>query len=291
MKIGFIGLGIMGSRMVTNLLKAGYELVVFNRTQSKAAPLVALGAELTQSPEEVARKCTVLFTMLATPEAVEDAAIGDQGFLKALPENSLWVDCSTVNPSFTQKMAQYAKNLNQRFLDAPVAGSLIPAEKGELLFLVGGEAADVRQVQELLDIMGKATVHVGAVGQGTSMKIINNMLLGQAMVAFAEALHLGKALGIAEEMLFRTLLNGPTAAPFLKLKEEKLINRDFTPEFPLEWMHKDLHLVAITAYEQEVAIPSLQTTKEIYALAKQFDLGQKDFSAVYQLFTPVKKDK
>ena len=229
--------------------------------------------------------------MLATPEAVEDAAIGNQGFLKALSENSLWVDCSTVNPSFTLKMAQYAKNLGQRFLDAPVAGSLIPAEKSELLFLVGREAADVRQLQKLLDIMGKATIHVGAVDQGTSMKIINNMLLGQAMVAFAEALHLGKALGIAEEMLFRTLLNGPTAAPFLKLKEEKLINRDFTPEFPLEWMHKDLHLVAITAYEQEVAIPSLQTTKEIFALAKQFGMGQKDFSAVFQMFSPVKKDK
>ena len=285
MKIGFIGLGIMGSRMAANLIKAGHELTVYNRTADKAEPLVAQGAKLAGSPEAVAQECRILFTMLATPEAVEETAMGPQGFLKALPGNSLWVDCSTVNPSFTHKMARIAKKTGLRFIDAPVAGSLRPAEKGELLFLVGGDPADVQEVQEFFDIMGKATVPVGPAGQGTSMKMVINMLLAQAMVAFAEALRLGTSLGISEEMLCQTLLNGPTAAPFLKLKQDKLLHKDFAPEFPLEWMHKDLHLAGLTAYEQGVALPSLQTTKEIYALAKQSGFGQDDFSAVYRLFT------
>lgn len=283
MKIGFIGLGIMGSRMAANLINAGHKLVVYNRTASKAEPLVNLGAKHAKSPEAVAQECHLLITMLSTPEAVENAALGPEGFLKALPVNSLWVDCSTVNPSFTIKMAQLANKNGHRFMDAPVAGSLVPAEKGELLFLVGGDATDVNQVQELFDIMGRATFHVGPVGHGTSMKIVNNMLLAQAMVAFAEALKLGTSLGISEETLCQTLLNGPTAAPFLKLKQTKILNRDFSPEFPLEWMHKDLHLVSITAYEQGIALPSLNTAKEIYALAKQFGLSQDDFSAVYQM--------
>lgn len=288
MKIGFIGLGIMGSRMAANLQRAGYELVVFNRTQVKADDLVNAGAVRAESPEEVAKQCRLLFTMLATPEAVEEVAIGQDGFLKALPGNSLWVDCSTVNPSFTTKMAQQAQKMGQRFVDAPVAGSLIPAKKGELLFLAGGDKADVEQIRELLEAMGKAIIHVGGPGQGVSMKMVINMLLAQAMVAFAESVSLGVALGIPEEILCRTLLNTPTAAPFLKAKEAKILSRDFSPEFPLAWMHKDLHLASITAYEQQVPLPALQATKELYAQAKQQGFGEEDFSAIFRLLSPDK---
>lgn len=282
MEIGFIGLGIMGSRMAANLQRAGHHLTVYNRTADKAAALVAQGAELASSPYALAQKCELVFTMLSTPEAIEDVALGNQGLLKALPANSLWVNCSTVNPSFAVKMAHITNSMGHRYLDAPVSGSLVPAEKGELIFLVGGSENDLTQVRELLDIMGKAVVHVGENGQGSSMKIVNNMLLAHAMAAFAEALRLGTALGISEEMLGQTLLNGPAAAPFLKLKQNKILNRDFAPEFPLEWLHKDLHLASITAYEQNVALPALQTTKELYAQAKEQGLGPDDMSAIYQ---------
>ena len=282
MDIGFIGLGIMGSRMAANLQRAGHKLTVYNRTPDKAADLVAHGAELAASPEALAQKSNLVFTMLSTPEAVEEVALGKDGFLKALPSNALWVNCSTVNPSFAVKMAQITNNMGYRYLDAPVSGSLVPAEKGELIFFIGGEETNLTQVRELLDIMGKAIVHVGQNGQGSSMKIVNNMLLAHAMTAFAEALRLGTALGISEEMLCQTLLNGPAAAPFLKSKQSKLLNRDFAPEFPLEWLHKDLHLASITAYEQNVALPALQTTKELYAQAKEKGLGPEDMSAIYQ---------
>ncbi|MFT2007479.1 NAD(P)-dependent oxidoreductase [Pontibacter sp. 13R65] len=284
MKIGFIGLGIMGSRMAAHLQQAGHELVVYNRTQSCADELVAKGATRATTPEEVAQQCRLVFTMLSTPEAVEEVAIGPDGFLKALPGNSLWVNCSTVNPSFTMKMAHHAKKMGQRFLDAPVSGSLVPAEKGELIFLIGGDAADVEQVRELLNLMGKEVVHVGSHGQGSSMKMVNNMMLAQAMASFAEALRLGTALGISEEMLCQTLLDGPAAAPFLKLKQQKLLNREFSPQFPLEWAHKDLHLAGVTAYEQNVALPSLHATKELYAQAKEQGFGEEDLSAVYRVF-------
>ncbi len=276
----------MGSRMAANLQKAGYELVVYNRTQSKADALVKQGATRANTPEDVARQCRLVITMLSTPEAVEEVALGHDGFLKALPGNSLWVNCSTVNPSFTIKMAHHAKKMGQRYLDAPVSGTAGPAEKGDLIFLIGGEAADIAQVQELLDVMGKETVHVGAPGQGAGMKMANNMMLAHAMTAFAEALRLGTALGISEEMLCKTLLNGPAAAPYLKLKQPKILEREFSPQFPLEWTHKDLHLASITAYEQNIALPSLQATKELYAQAKQQGLGEEDFTAVYRVYLP-----
>lgn len=289
MKIGFIGLGIMGSRMAANLQKAGHELVVYNRTQEKADDLIAQGALRAESPEEVAKACRLVITMLSTPEAVEEVALGAEGFLKALPGNSLWVNCSTVNPSFTIKMAYQSKKMGQRYLDAPVSGSLVPAEKGELIFLIGGDAADVEQVRELLDVMGKETVHIGEHGQGASMKMVNNMMLAQAMASFAEALKLGTALGISEVKLCETLLGGPAAAPFLKLKQTKILDREFSPQFPLEWAHKDLHLASVTAYEQNVALPSLQATKELYAQAKEKGYGEEDLAAVYRIFLPDRK--
>ncbi|AMM50093.1 hypothetical protein TH61_01360 [Rufibacter sp. DG15C] len=286
MKIGFIGLGIMGSRMAANLQKAGHELVVYNRTANKADELVAQGAHLAKSPEEVGQQCRLVLTMLSTPEAVEEVAIGPDGFLKALPGNSLWVDCSTVNPSFTARMAQVALKMGHRFVDAPVSGSLLPAQNGQLIFLVGGEVRDVEEIRPLLDVMGKDVTHVGGHSQGASMKMTVNMLMGTIMAGFAEALRLGTSLGISEEMLCQTILGGPAAAPFLKLKEQKLHTKDFSPEFPLEWMHKDLHLASVTAYEQGVALPALQTVKELYAQAKQDGYADQDFSSIYGFLQP-----
>ncbi|RNI29417.1 NAD(P)-dependent oxidoreductase [Rufibacter immobilis] len=288
MNIGFIGLGIMGSRMAANLQKAGHNLVVYNRTAQKAEALVAKGATLASTPEEVGKQCRVIFTMLATPDAVEEAALGQHGFLKEMPGNSLWIDSSTVNPSFSVRMAKAAQKMGHRFLDAPVSGSLKPAETGQLVFLVGGAAQDLQEVRPLLDAMGKDVLHIGDHGQGSSMKIVNNMLFGQIMGAFAEALKLGTSLGITEETLCQTLLNGPGGAPFLKLKQEKLLTRDFSPEFPLEWLHKDLHLAGVTAYEQGIALPTLHTVKEVFAMAKQAGLGEQDFSAVYDFINPTK---
>ena len=284
MKIGFIGLGIMGSRMAANLLKKGHELVVYNRSKDKAQALLADGADWADSPAEVAKRVNILFTMLSKPDAVAEVAlIGTHAFLDKLPPRSLWVDCSSVNPSFSKLMAAEATERKGRFLDAPVAGSKGPAEQGQLLFFAGGGKEDVATVKPLLECMGKAVYHIGGHGMGSAMKMVNNLLLGQAMVAFSEALVFGESLGITKQAMFDTLASSPAMAPFLNFKRKKLEQNDFSVEFPLQWMHKDLHLAAETAYETGAALPAANCAKELFTLAMRAGLGEQDFTAVYKV--------
>lgn len=282
MKVGFIGLGIMGSRMAANLLAEGYELVVWNRTAERVMPLVEKGALRAESPAALAAEVDVLFTMLAHPEAVQQTALGVEGFLDALPAGALWVDSSTVNPSFSREMAQAAADRGVRFMDAPVAGTKGPAAEGTLLFLAGGSEADVEECRPFFEIMGRKTVHVGDVSMGTSLKMVVNLLLAEAMLAFAEGMALGQALGIRRETLFEVLVGGPVVAPFIKGKQPVIEEGEYEAHFPLKWMEKDLHLAAVTAHEEEVAIPAGAVTKEIFGLAARKGLGELDFSAIYR---------
>jgi len=285
MQIGFLGLGIMGSRMAANLLKAGHSLAVWNRSSAKASALVKAGARLAASPREAALGADVLISMLATPEVVETCALGQDGFLSALPSGALWIDSSTVNPSFSLRMCQAAAALGLRMLDAPVTGSKEAAEKGQLVFLVGGAAADLEQARPLFEVMGKSVVHVGENGKGAALKLVNNMLVAQAMLAFSETLTLGEALGIERQRLLDFFLGGPAAAPLLSIKRQKLLSGDYDPEFPLYLMQKDLHIAALTGYELGVALPGANTAKEIYQLAARSGLAESDFSAVFDFIS------
>jgi len=282
MKIGFIGLGIMGSRMAANLQKHDYSLVVFNRTRDKAEPLLDRGAALADSPPKLADQVDVLFTMLAHPDAVEQAALSTKGFLSHLRPNTIWIDCSSVNPSFSKRMAAAAAAGQIRFIDAPVTASAPLAVDGKLTFWVGGDAADVDAIRPLLLCMGNKIVHVGGQGMGTSMKMVVNLLLGTGMAAFAEAMELGQGLGLSQKMLFDSLLSTPTVAPFLALKREKIEGGNYEAEFPLRWMQKDMHLASVSAYESGVALPLTNVTKEIYRLAMRGGHEPKDFSAIYE---------
>jgi 3-hydroxyisobutyrate dehydrogenase/glyoxylate/succinic semialdehyde reductase len=285
MKIGFIGLGIMGSRMAANLQKHGHSLVVFNRTRAKAEPLLGACGTFSDSPAKVADQVDILFTMLANPDAVEEAALRANGFLNHLRPNALWVDCSSVNPSFSKKMAAAAAPRQIRFVDAPVTGSAAVAEQGKLVFWVGGEDADLETIRSLLLCMGNKIVHVGGHGMGTSLKMVINLLIGNAMAAFAEGMALGEGLGISREVLFDSLLGMPAVAPFLAAKREKIESANYEPEFPLRWMQKDLHLATVSAYETDVALPVTNVTKEVYRLAMRGGRGTEDFSAIYEFAT------
>src|SRR5882672_450576 len=285
MKIGFIGLGIMGSRMAANLQKHGEQLIVFNRTPEKARSLIDQGAVWAPTPAAVATQVDVLFTMLANPEAVKELASGEAGLLNHLRAGSLWVDCSTVNPSFSRQMATEGWARGIRFLDAPVSGSKGPAASGELMFMVGGGASDFRACQPLLECMGSRIVHVGGHGQGTSLKMVINLLMGEAMAAFAEGMILGQSLGISQEILFGILLGGPAVAPLAATKREKIESGKYEVEFPLHWMQKDLQLAAVTAYETGVALPLANVAKEIYRLAMRQGDGDEDYSAIYEFLS------
>ena len=166
MKIGFIGLGIMGSRMAANLQQQGYSLVVFNRTRAKAEPLLGPCGTFSDSPAKLAEQVNVLFTMLAHPDAVEQAALGANGFLDHLKPNAVWVDCSSVNPSFSKKMAVEAARREVHFVDAPVTGSAPAAAEAKLIFWVGADPADLERIRPLLLCMGNKIVHTGGHGNG-----------------------------------------------------------------------------------------------------------------------------
>ena len=282
MKIGFIGLGLMGSRMAKNLVKNNYELIVYNRTKEKAKELVELGAEFAESAKYVGKNCDVVFTMLSNPDAVSNMALGADGFLSNMKQKSIWVDCSTVNPSFSVTVSRIAKGMDVRFVDAPVAGTIYPAEKGELVFIVGGEKKDVEEINPFLEKMGKKMIHVGENGKGTSLKIVLNLLLGNAMAAFSEAMALGEAMGISKDILLSTIIGGPLAAPFLNGKKEKILTGEFYTEFPLELMHKDLQLASVTGFENNVSLMLTNISKEIFGSAKSSGLSKEDYSAVYK---------
>ena len=285
MKIGFIGLGIMGSRMAASLQKQGYSLVVFNRTRAKAEPLLGSCGTFSDSPAKLAEQVDTLFTMLAHPDAVEQAALGANGFLDRLKPNALWIDCSSVNPSFSERMAAEAECRNVRFVDAPVTGSAPVAAEGKLVFWVGAEAADLETIRPLLLSMGNKIVHVGSHGAGTSMKMVINLLLGNAMAAFAEAMALGEGLGISKRMLFDSLFGMPAVAQFLASKRTNIDNGEYEAEFPLAWMQKDLHLASVSAFETGVALPLTNSAKEIYRLAMRAGHSREDFSAVYEFLS------
>jgi len=281
MKIGFIGLGIMGSRMAMNLIAAGHEVSVFNRTKSKADSLIAAGAKWSESPISMAESCDVIHTMLSTPDVVRSVAIGAGGFLATL-RGKTWVDSSTVNPSFSREMHQACQLANVNYLDAPVAGTKTPAENGELVFLVGGEKSNIEFYKEAFDVLGKKTLHLGEIGKGAEMKMLINLLLAQSMLAFSEALVLGEHLGFSQGKLLSLLTALPVVAPVCGAVAPKLANDDYEPNFPLQWIQKDLHLAALTAYENGVAMPSLNIAKEVYAAAKQDGHGEEDFTAIYK---------
>jgi 3-hydroxyisobutyrate dehydrogenase-like beta-hydroxyacid dehydrogenase len=281
MKIGFIGLGIMGSRMAANLQKHGCDLVVFNRTRAKAEPLGKQGATIADSAAEVAAQADVLFTMLSQPEAVAQSASGPDGFLDQLRANSIWIDCSTVNPSFSKKMAAGAALRSIRFLDAPVSGSAPIAAAGKLVFWVGGEGPDVDKVRPLLLQLGTRIVHAGPTGSGSAMKLVVNLLLGANMAAFAEALLLGESLGLPQRVIFDALRGMPQVPPFVMSKREKIENGSYEVEFPLAWMQKDLHLATVSGYETGAALPLTNSAKELYRLAMRHGHAHDDFSAIY----------
>lgn len=284
MNIGFVGLGIMGSRMARNLLRAGHHLTVFNRTPGKSQTLETEGARVASTAAEAARGAEVLFTMLSTPDAVSATAVGKNGFLDAMTKGTLWVDCSTVNPSFSRQMASEAVTRGVRFVDAPVTGSLPFAEKGELTFLVGAEQKDLEECTPLLKLMGKTIRHLGVTGMGASMKMIINMQLGTLMAVFSEALAFGESLGFTRTALMDILIGGAVAGPFLAGKRTNMETNTYNPEFPLRWQHKDLQLASATAYEQGIPLPVINAAKEVYALASASGLKDLDFSAVAEFY-------
>ena len=282
MTIGFIGLGIMGSRMAHNLRQNDVPLMVHNRSRPKADDLLNAGATWANTPAEMAASTSTVFTMLAHPDAVRSVAFGESGFLDQLAPGALWIDCTTTNPRFAREMAAAAAERNVRFLDAPVAGTKPHAANAELTFIVGGEADDLTEIRPYLEMMGNRIAHVGEVGMGISLKVVVNALLASAMATFAEAVALGRGLGLTEETLLNVLVGGPVVAPFMGMKKEMIASGEYDTQFKLSSIKKDVQMASLAAYEAGVPVPLIEATKALYQSAERQGLGDTDFSAIYQ---------
>ncbi|MFK5879932.1 MAG: NAD(P)-dependent oxidoreductase [Flavobacteriaceae bacterium] len=282
MKITFIGLGIMGSRMASHLAKNNVNLTVYNRTTIDNSLFNNKTVIIANSLQNAVKDADIVFSMLSTPEAVEEVFFGEESTLNSMKKNAIWVDCSTVNPSFSLRAFQEAKSHNIRFLDAPVAGSKPQAQNAELVFFVGGKKEVIKEVEPYLNMMGKKVLSIGEIGKGASFKMLVNIMLAQSMLIFSEAVLLGDKMGISKDYLLDLLPNLVVSAPFTKFKAEAIKNNNYDVQFPLEWMHKDLHLATLTAYEENQPLYLANLTKELYAEANKSGMGRLDFSAIFK---------
>lgn len=280
----------MGTEMATHLLtnskEHNFELTVYNRSKEATKELESKGAKVANSVKEAVKDADIVFSMLANPEAVESVFFREneknKNALSSMKQNALWIDSSTVNPSFSLKSFEEAKKYNVKFIDAPVAGSKPQAKNKELVFFVGATKEEIEKIESYLLMMGSKIMPLGEVGKGSSFKMIVNIMLAQSMLIFSESVLLGEAMGLSRDFLLDTLPNLAVSAPFTKFKAEKIKEEDYEVQFPLELMHKDLHLATLTAYEQNQPLFLANLTKEIFASAKKEGLGRLDFSAIHQ---------
>jgi 3-hydroxyisobutyrate dehydrogenase-like beta-hydroxyacid dehydrogenase len=283
--IGFIGLGLMGRPMSTNLLKAGYPLTVWNRTASRADELVAAGAKLAKSPQEVAAASDYLFTIVSDPPALEQVLWGPGGAMPAVKRGSIYVDSSTISPGLARKIAAACAERGARFLDAPVTGGDWGAKKGELVFMIGGDAATLKEAEPILSVMGKKLFHLGPNGAGQTIKLAMNLILALEVDALAEALALTTRAGIPGEKLVEVLQSSMGRSGLLDVKAPNLLKGEYAPSFPLRLMHKDLGLALDLANQLGVALPATAAARETYNYVKGATKEDLDYSAVMKFWT------
>jgi len=287
-RIGLIGLGLMGRPMGMNLLKAGHPLTVWNRTASRADELVAAGATLAKSPKEAAAAADVLLTMVSDPPALESVLWGadgkDGGALAALKPGSIYMDSSTVSPNLARKIAAACAERGVGFLDAPVTGGDWGAKKGELIFMIGGDAETLKAVEPILAVMGKRWFHLGPNGAGQTIKLAMNLILALQVDALAEALALVTGAGLKGEGLVEVMQSSMARSGVLDVKAPNLLKGEYTPSFPLRLMHKDLSLALDLANQIGVALPATAAARETYSYVKGAAKEDLDYSAVMKFW-------
>jgi 3-hydroxyisobutyrate dehydrogenase-like beta-hydroxyacid dehydrogenase len=283
-KVSLIGLGLMGRPMGHNLLKAGFPLTVWNRTPGRAESLVAAGAKLAATPREAAAAADILITIVSDPPALEEVLWGKEGAFSGLKRGSLYIDSSTVSPALVRKIADACGAAGVRFLDAPVTGGTWGAEKGELVFMVGGAAETLKAAEPLLSVLGKKWFHLGPNGAGQTIKLAMNVLLAVEVQGFAEALALVMRAGIAGEKLIEVMQASMARAGVLDVKAPMLLKGEYTPSFPLRLMHKDLGLALDLANQLGVALPATAASRETYNYVKGRTKEDVDYAAVMKFW-------
>jgi len=279
MKIAFLGLGIMGRPMASNLVKAGHEVSVWNRTARQHVD----GGRTAVSPADAAKDADVVWICVADTAAVERVMFSNDGVEQSLRKGMVVADSSTISPSATLRFAERVAEKGVQWIDAPVTGSKIGAENGQLIFIVGGPAETVQSMEPLFKAMGKTVIHVGDTGKGQAAKICMNLQIAMIYEGFAEGLTLARKLGVEPQKMIELIQASMIRSGVVDYKASFVLRHDYSPNFPLRLMHKDIHLLLDTAKEARVKLPGLETVDEIYELSSEEGWDDLDYAATIQL--------
>ena len=278
--VGFIGLGIMGEPMALNLVKAGYKVTVYNRTAEKAEPLKKAGAKVAPTPAEAARNADYVVSIVSDSAASEEVIMGKEGVLQTIKPGAIIIDSATISPVVSRKLACATAGKKASFLDAPVTGSKHGAEKGELTFMIGGERETFDRAMPLLKVLGKKHVYCGSYGAGLSAKLAQNAIQSTMVEIFCEGFVLAVKSGVRPEVMMEIVQNSMARADLTDFKAPFIFKGDFTPYFPLKWMHKDVTLAMEAAFARDVPMPVTAAVKEVYAAARAQGKGELDYAAI-----------
>ena len=279
MRVAFLGLGIMGRSMATNLAKAGHEVTVWNRTAGKEVE----GARVAATPAEAAQGVDVVWICVSDTAAVENVLFGANGVEQALSEGMIIADSSTISPSATRRFAERVARKGVQYVDSPMTGSKAGAESGTLLFMIGGDEPTIEKLKPLYAAMGKKIFRMGETGKGQSAKLVMNLQIALIYEGFAEALTLGAKLGVNAENLASLINSSMVKSGVVEYKLPFVLGRDFSPNFPLRLMRKDIQLALEAAKEARVKLPGLETVEEIYDVAVEDGHADLDYAATLLL--------
>jgi len=279
MRVAFLGLGIMGRSMAGNLAKAGHEVTVWNRTPGRELE----GARTAASPAEAARGAEVVWMCVSDTKAVESVLFAPQGVHESLTPGMIIADSSTISPSATRQFAERVRAHGVDYVDAPMTGSKAGAESGTLTFMIGGDEPTIEKLKPLFAVMGKKFFRMGETGKGQATKLVMNLQIALIYEGFAEALTLATKLGVDVNALVPLIEASMVHSGVVEYKAPFVLKRDFSPNFPLRLMHKDLRLALEAAKELRVRLPGLETVEEIYDVADEDGHGDLDYAATLTL--------
>ena len=279
MRIAFLGLGIMGRPMAANLVKAGHDVAVWNRTPGKQVE----GARVATTPADAANGAEVVWMCVSDTKAVEHVLFGPGGVETTIGSGAVVVDSSTISPSAERQFSERLRSKGVDYVDAPVTGSKVAAEAGSLIFMVGGDEAVLAKIDPLFKAMGKQVFRMGETSKGQAAKIVMNLQIALIFEGFAEALTLAAKLGVNLESLLPLIQASMVRSGVVDYKAPFILKRDFTPNFPLRLMLKDIRLARDAAKEARVKLPGLETVEEVYEMAAEDGHQDLDYAATLTL--------
>lgn len=283
-QIGFIGLGTMGAPMASNLLRGSFQVTVYNRTASKCKPLEAEGAKTALTPRAAAEGKDVIITMISNDDSVREVYYGQDGILDALKPGGVIIDSSTISPGLVREVAAAVEARGGHFLDAPVTGSKPAAIEGTLVFMVGGKAEIIEAHRDIFDTMGRLLLHMGDNGSGAAAKLAHNAMVGIHNVALAEGFSIAVKSGVPADKFLELVKNGSAGSKQAELKGQKIIDNDFSNQFSLGLMLKDLKLASSLSDSTGVPTPMLGVAKSIFQTGFNHGFADEDLSAVVKSY-------